>query len=232
MNLTGSLLMGQLLGRTTGNYLTDSSLNGYGSYGLTGTPYVNFASALQKAAGKKQTFREGEDVVMGFPPVSSTKYEVDESKDVSEKTLDEYKRYLCNKISDLPVSDSARLNTHGVLILKEEAFVSMQKDPAYEKKIMNMLRKGFQTQYPFYSPNIGYQVIGGSEKECYGEGVPMKSSSAGVYGRERSWWNRRHDNLQNNLDAGRRESLARRLERNRADRLQERASGCHIDQCL
>lgn len=70
------------------------------------------------------------------------------------------------------------------------------------------------------------------EKECYGEGVPMKSSSAGVYGREKSWWNRRHDNLQNNLDAGRRESLARRLERNRADRLQERASGRHIDQCL
>ena len=59
MNLAGSLLMGQLLGRTTGNYLTDSSLNGYGLYGLTGTPYVNFASALQKAAGKKTDLSGG-----------------------------------------------------------------------------------------------------------------------------------------------------------------------------
>lgn len=230
MNLTGSLLMGQLWGRATGNYLTENSsvgsgLNGYGLSGLTGTPYMSFASALQKAAGRKQTFREGEDVVMGFPPAGPANYEPDESKDVSEMTLDEYKRYICNKISRLPVSDSARLNTHGVLVLKEEAFVSMQKDPAYEEKILNMLQKGFQTQYSFYSPNIGYQVIGGSEQECYGEGVPIRSSSAGLYAWKRSRWDRRHEGLQEDPETGRRESLAERLEKNRAGRLQERISG-------
>lgn len=184
--------------------------------------YAGFANAIRRASQSAQKFQEGEDVVMGFPPVLSTHYEVDAGKPAGDMTLEEYKRYICNKISDLPVSASARMNCHGTLILKEEAFVSMQKDPAYEKQVLQMLSEGFQVQYPFYAPNIGYQVIGGSAEECYGEALPMGSSSSGRSGQEKSWWERRHEKAEAYLDTGRAESLAERLEANRVSRLQAR----------
>ena len=139
-------------------------------------------------------------------------------------TLDEYKRYICNKISDLPVSSSTRINCHGMLILKEDAFVNMQKDPNYEKQILNMLGQGFQTQYPFYAPNFGYQVIGGTAKECYGEGVPINSGSRSVSVSSESWWQKRHERTENYIRIGQRGSLASRLESNRQSRIQERAA--------
>lgn len=214
-NMPGSMLGGNLL---AGNALLGNALPGSGLTAGVSPAYLNFSTALQRALGEKQTFREGEDVVMGFPPAYATSYEVDESKKTSEMTLDEYKRYICNRISNMPVSNSTRMNCYGMLVIKDAAFASMQKDPAYEKKILNMLQEGFQVQ-------LGYQVIGGSEAECYGAGLPINNNSGG-YAEEKSWWERRHEQAVDYARAGQRGSLSVRLEENRESRRQQRIAGC------
>jgi len=245
-----------LYGAYSGSGLWQTGLGPYGLFSGNGTrqagvsglssgagtaPYTSFVKALRKAAENTQAFPAGRDVVMGHPPARPTNYHVDESKATEDMTLDEYKRYICNRISELPVSDSMRANCRGLLVIKEEAFVNMQKDPEYEKSVLNMLRTGFQTQFPFYSPNFGIQVIGGSEKECYGEGVPVSSGSTRFFGKEKSWWEKRHERMEHYIQgngiesiAGHSEknesvSLSERLASNRASRLQARLLGRQQD---
>ena len=120
-------------------------------------------------------FPEGKDVIMAHPPTCRTNYGVDMNKSKDEMTLDEYKQYICNKVSGLPVSDSMRTCSSGVLIFKEEAFESMKNDPSYENEVIQMLREGFSAEIPGYAANVGYQVIGKSRGECYGAGIPVKN---------------------------------------------------------
>lgn len=130
-----------------------------------------------KEISKKEitVFPEGKDVIMAHPPTCRTNYGVDMNKSKDEMTLDEYKQYICNKVSGLPVSDSMRTCSSGVLIFKEEAFESMKNDPSYENEVIQMLREGFSAEIPGYAANVGYQVIGKSRGECYGAGIPVKN---------------------------------------------------------
>lgn len=139
---------------------------------------VSFRECMENAIQKETAvFPEGEDVVMAHPPMYRTNYSVDMNKSKEEMTLDEYKQYICNTVSSLPVSDSMKACSSGVLIFKEEAFESMKNNPEYEKEVIGMLREGFSTQLPGYAPNVGYQVIGKTSEECYGAAIPVKNYS-------------------------------------------------------
>ncbi len=128
--------------------------------------------ALQKETA---VFPEGKDVVMSCPPLYRTNYQVDMNKPREEMTLDEYKQYVCNSVSSLPVSDSKKMCGSGVLIFKEEALESMKNNPAYEQEVIHMLGESFSTQLSDYEPHVEYQVIGKSKKECYGASIPLKN---------------------------------------------------------
>lgn len=229
----------------TGLYGTAGLYGAAGAYGLSGSylagsmsssllapTYAKFTSALQKAVGERQMLCESGDVVMSFPPRNSSNYKVDESKSTKDMSPKEYRRYICNKISALPVSDSCRMNNNGMLILKEEAFTNMQKDPAYEKEVLNMLEKSFQSQYPFYSSNLKLQVIGGSTRECYGTGLPVlngssKSAETQDSGLQKARRIQEREQVYTQMSIGRGGSLAERLASNRAARLQQRENGWH-----
>lgn len=45
---------------------------------------------------------------------------------------------------------------------------------------------------------IGFQVIGASPEECYGEGIPVKSDSNSddLSDDEESWWEKRHEEFE------------------------------------
>lgn len=243
----------------TGLYGTAGLYGAAGAYGLSGSylagsmtssllapTYAKFTSALQKAVGERQMLCESGDVVMSFPPRNNTDYKVDESKstkdmsrdtknmsrDTKNMSLEEYRRYICSKISGLPVSNSCRRNCNGMLVLKEEAFTNMQKDPAYEKEVLNMLERSFQSQYPFYSSNLKLQVIGGSAKECYGTGLPAlngssKSAETQDSGLQKARRIQEREQVYTQMSIGRGGSLAERLASNRAARLQQRENGWH-----
>lgn len=137
---------------------------------------VSFRDCMDKAVKKEENvFPEGKDVVMGYPPQYATKYGVDMSKAKEKMTMDEYKQYICNVVSTLPVSAGMKASGSGVLILKEEAFESMKADPEYEEAVIDMLRETYAAEVSPYMPNVGFQVIGASKEECYGSVIPLKN---------------------------------------------------------
>ena len=225
--LSGSYLSGLAAGGgLSGSYLAAMLSGGMTASAQIAPVYAKFTDALQKTLSERQTFGEGQDVVLSFPPKSAVDYKVDESKKTADMSPEEYKKYICGKISALPVSNSCRANCNGMLVLKEEAFVNMQKDPAYEKEVLSRLQKEFQAQYFSYAPKFGFRVIGGSAGECYGEGMMSKSGSAAsdTSGLQKSRWETRQEQIGSRMQMqlGKRGSLAERLESNRTSRLQER----------
>lgn len=141
--------------------------------GKTGAVFADYMQEAVKGAG--EVFPEGEDVVMNHPPLYTTKYGVDMGKPKEEMTLDEYKQYICNVVSGLPVSTSRKASSSGMLIFKEEAFESMKGNPEYEKTVLDMLRGKYSEEVSPYAPDVSYQVIGASEEECYGSAIPVKT---------------------------------------------------------
>lgn len=137
---------------------------------------MSFREYMEDAIQRETAvFAEGKDVVMACPPLYRTNYQVDMGKSKEEMTLDEYKQYICNRVSSLPVSDSKKMCGNGVLIFKEEALESMKSDPAYEQEVIHMLGENFSEQLTAYEPHVEYQVIGSSKEECYGASIPMKN---------------------------------------------------------
>lgn len=137
---------------------------------------VSFQECFRDAVQRETSvFPAGEDVVMANPPVYATNYNVDRNKSRDAMTLDEYKQYICNKVSSLPISHSRRACSSGVLIFKEEAFESMKNNPDYEDEVMNMLQEDFSAQLSGYEPDVRYQVIGKTRAECYGAAIPIKN---------------------------------------------------------
>ncbi|MCM1026262.1 MAG: hypothetical protein NC432_07485 [Roseburia sp.] len=272
-NLTGLSLGygGSLMGLGYGNDLTGLRLGygdgltglstGYGSVlgsltmgnvwkgglGLSGlsVPYQNFAQALQKALGERQSLQQGRDVMMGFPPTVAAGTMEENGKKPSEMTREEYQKDICGRISSLSDSVDAGQRGRGLLVLKEEALDRMQREPDYEKQVLEMLRKDLQTQKAAGSSWFGCRVIGGSAEECYGLSAAAKRTASADYGNRKSlresrgqaaqsrssglteesagWASEHAERLMS--QAGRREGLTERLIRNRTERIQERAAG-------
>lgn len=228
----GTFLNGMALSNGTALSGNMALLNSMAFSAQLAPTYAKFTDALHNAVSGGQAFRAGEDVILSYPPRTAAGYEVDKSKAAADMSLDEYKRYIINKISDLPVSGSCRMNCNGILVLKEEAFENMQKDPAYEKEVMNMLQKGFQAQYPFYSANPVCQVIGGSAEECSAVNVGEQGASQEKSLREqwRERWQEQERRQSDSLgQSGRRGSLADRLAANRAYRRSQRMADRQSD---
>lgn len=156
-----------------GEYFSSGGLSGVDGIGKTGASFREYMeNAIQRETA---VFTEGRDVVMSCPPLCYTNYRVDMNKPREEMTLDEYKQYICNYVSSLPVSDSRKMCGSGVLIFKEEALESMKKDPAYEQEVIHMLGENFSKQLAAYEPRVEYQVIGEAKEECYGASIPLKN---------------------------------------------------------
>lgn len=113
--------------------------------------------------------------------------------------MDEYKQWVMNEMSQMPVSGWYRSTcVGGSLIITDEAFEKMKSDPEWENTVMNMVRKMYSTNGIMGSKMIGFQVIGASPEECYGEGIPVKSDSNSddLSDDEESWWEKHHEEFE------------------------------------
>lgn len=92
------------------------------------------------------------------------------SKTVSTKdmTLDEYKNYIANKISQIPRHPSQAMDSVSIHIT-DEGFKAMQNDPEYEKWVIDSLEENFSFNNPWTSLCGGvYGVFqfGATKEEC------------------------------------------------------------------
>lgn len=206
------------------------AISGVNGIGATAYAYMNsskktaeesnFANEVQKAEEsqsatmKSNTSVWAGDMVIQYPPnYSGFTYDSSISnKTKEEMTMDEYKQWVMNEMPQMPVSGWYRSTcVGGSLIITDEAFEKMKSDPEWENTVMNMVRKMYSTNGIMGSKMIGFQVIGASPEECYGEGIPVKSDSNSddLSDDEESWWEKRHEKMEELLEEQEKEALKR-----------------------
>lgn len=158
------------------------------------------------------------DVVVPQPPnFSGFTYNRNISnKPKEEMTLDEYKQWVMKEMSQMPVSAWYRSTcVGGALTITEKAFEKMKSNPEWEKTVMNMVREMHSTSGIMGSKMIGFQVIGASPQECYGEGIPVDNNSGflAVSNDGKSWWQKRFE---------RTEELSKEQSKKAVEKLHER----------
>lgn len=157
------------------------------------------------------------DVTISYPPsLTNVSYNsVISEKSKTEMTLDEYKQWVMNEISQMPVSGWVRSTySSGATVIKEEAFERMKSDPEYENYVLNRVRSAYSVRsLPVGSNNVSYDVIGASPEECYGYAGPVGKSDLETINDGETWWEKRHKKmeelLEEQMEKSQREHLAR-----------------------
>ena len=208
----------------------------------------NFAKEVQKAEESRDTAASVQagstekypgDVTISYPPnLSNLSYDSSISaKSKDEMTLDEYKQWVMNEISKMPVSDWASSTySSGSIVIKEEAFEAMKNDPEYENYVLNRVRSACSVQgLPGCPKCTGYDVIGASPEQCYGYAGPVGGSGSNISDDGESWWEKRHKRLEELMEEQEKEAVkkaqARRAEA-QADYLRSQMAGRQRQQAL
>lgn len=194
------------------------------------TDSANSFQDVMKTARKEQqntvmnnTVWEG-DIVVSQPPDYS-KFSVNNSvlnKSKEDMSLEEYKQWVMNELSHLPVSGWVQSSfSSGALVIKEEAFENMKNDPEFEEYVLNRVRSLYSANgLPIGSNNVCYEVIGGSPEECYGYAGPVGGSNAKIFDKDESWWQERHEEFEELVEAQAKEAR-KKARANRASAQEE-----------
>lgn len=115
-----------------------------------------------------------------------------------ELTLEEYKQYIHDKISQIPVSPS-QMNFSFSVHISDEGFEAMKADPEYEKWVLDTLKQSFGFDNPWAGICGGSYVVhqfGASKEEYSGQSWNAgfqngKGESLFQQKAEDSFWERR-----------------------------------------
>ena len=118
---------------------------------------------------KSDTVKFPGDVTIDYPPKinNALNNSVVSEKSKDEMTLDEYKQWVMNEISQFPVSGWVRSTfSSGAIVIKEEAFERMKNDPEYENYVLNRVRSAYSVKgLSVGSNHVSFDVIGASPEE-------------------------------------------------------------------
>lgn len=92
-----------------------------------------------------------------------------------DMTLEEYKEYFSEKMSDLYTHPSQR-GMNWTIDITESAYKRMQSDPEYEKKILDALAKNKAVDFGGNIPVVAYTHIDDTYEKCYGYTQGMKEN--------------------------------------------------------
>ncbi len=125
-----------------------------------------------------------------------------ETKEISTKdmTLEEYKSYIHDKISSMPLHPSQMNGSYSIQI-SEAGFEAMQNDPEYEKWVLDSIKTNFDfndTWAPICGGCYCILVFGATEDEGYGQSwyPGYQNGNGGKIFDEKSkdsFWERRAD---------------------------------------
>lgn len=182
----------------------------------------NFVDEVQKATESQSTQTKsnssawaGDMVVSQLPTYNGFTYDSSISnKSKEEMTMDEYKQWFMNEMSKMPVSAwYSSTCVGGALKITEECFERMKNDPEWENTVLGMVRNMYSSSGIMGSKMIGYQVIGASPEQCYGEGIPVNNSNSSLSASdEKSWWEKRHEKMEELLEEQEKKALKKAQE--------------------
>ncbi|MDE5863577.1 MAG: hypothetical protein K2H34_04440 [Lachnospiraceae bacterium] len=148
--------------------------------------YARTQEMLSRAGKPKEFSRE---LVEQYERMKETSG-VEEIGVVSTKdmSMEEYKEYIRDKISQIPLNPSQSgwiWNIH----ITEEGFEAMKNDPEYEQHVLDIIRSNFSFYDPWHSKNWSVLHFGATDKESYGESYGM--GNAFELKKEETFWERR-----------------------------------------
>ncbi len=132
-----------------------------------------YASSIKKAdsaASFAESLTEAEKTDM-LKSASAAETGETEAVSVKDMTMEEYKQYIYDKISEIPLHPTQRLGMISVQI-SDEGFEAMKNDPEYERWVLNDLRIGFAQSNPWAAVCGGtFSVIryGATKEDCSAE---------------------------------------------------------------
>lgn len=162
--------------------------------------FVDYMTGTYNRYVQSQVAGTGTKGVFGFKEMVGAMEEKEKVSAVSTRgmTLAEYKQYIYNRISQFPMHPSQILRSVSVHI-SDEGFEAMQKDPEYEKWVLDTLKYDFS----FYDPWAKYcggsfaiHRFGATKEEYRGVGWYTgyrggKGASLFDDGSEESFWEKR-----------------------------------------
>lgn len=146
---------------------------------------------------KTQEMLSGAQKNQGFARELAEKYEhmkgisdLGEIGTVSTKemSMEEYKQYIHDKISRIPL-DPSQSGWLWNIQITEEGFEAMKKNPEYEEYVLNAIRMNFSFFDPWHSKNWSVLHFGATEEESYGQSFGM--GNAFEMRPEETFWERR-----------------------------------------
>lgn len=109
-----------------------------------------------------------------------------EKKHTEHMTLDEYKKYIHDKISQIPIHPS-QSGWQWNIEITDEGFEAMKENPEYEEQVLKSIRANFSFVDHFHSINYSVLHFGATEEESYGRsfggGNPMMEKEEGFWER-------------------------------------------------
>lgn len=125
-------------------------------------------------AGKDNAFRrklveqyESMKAVAEVPEIQKTS--------TQDMTMEEYKKYIRNAISQIPLHPSQSGWVYSIEIT-DECYEAMKNDPEYEKYVLDAVRANFSFNDPWRSKSWTILHFGATKEECYGQGFSMGSN--------------------------------------------------------
>lgn len=124
-----------------------------------------------------------------------------ESISITDMTMDEYKAYISDKISQMPMNPS-RMQDSISINISEDGFEAMKNDPEYENWVLDYIQRDFMCYDPWTSVCGGSYVVynfGASKEEFHAEGWYagyQNGNGENLYNKksQNSFWERRVEN--------------------------------------
>lgn len=105
-----------------------------------------------------------------------------------EMTMEEYKRYIHDEISRIPL-DSSQSGWIWNIQITDEGFEAMKNNPEYEAYVLDSIRANFSFFDPWHGKNWSVLHFGATKEECYGQ--TCLTASAFQLKPEETFWERR-----------------------------------------
>lgn len=151
--------------------------------------YNNFSRTHEMLSSSGGTREFNEELAGRYEEIRElAKISKSDSVSVKDMSMEEYKKYIHDKISQIPL-DSSQSGWIWNIQITEEGFEAMKNDPEYEAYVLDAIRANFSFFDAWHSKNWSVLHFGATKEECYGQSY--LSASAFELKPEETFWERR-----------------------------------------
>ena len=175
--------------------------------------YFSRSGAIQRSAAQGNSFLSMAEQFKAEQTIPANM--VSETADMS---LEDYKQYIWEKISNLPMSASSQMQSISIQIT-DEGFDAMKNDPEYEMWVLDTLAQNFRFENPWTAMcGGGYAVhhFGATKEQYHGESwYPgyMGGQGAALFDKksEGSFWEQRMERQKEYMELAQKAAAKRRM---------------------